>query len=114
VTIPYNWRTKNPFKSIYFAALAGAGELSTGSLALSAISALGDVSLLVTGIKAEYYKKATGEIRFVCEQGRDVQDTLEVVIKSKQPAQLTMMSTGYNAESEVVAKFWITWSFKAR
>ncbi|RMF25391.1 MAG: DUF4442 domain-containing protein, partial [Bacteroidetes bacterium] len=33
VTIPFNWRTQNPFRSIYFAALAGAGELATGVLA---------------------------------------------------------------------------------
>src|SRR5262245_44535674 len=36
VSVPYSWRTKNPFGSIYFAALSMAGELSCAGLALMA------------------------------------------------------------------------------
>ena len=31
-TIPYGWRSQNPFKSTYFAAQAMAAEMSTGAL----------------------------------------------------------------------------------
>ena len=35
VTIPYKYLTKNPFKSMYFACLAMAAELSTGILCIA-------------------------------------------------------------------------------
>ena len=50
VTIPYFWRTQNPFKSIYFAALAGAAELSTGALCQLAIAGKGSFSMLVVDL----------------------------------------------------------------
>ena len=37
VSLPYGWRTQNPFNSIYFAAQCMAAELSTGALAMLAI-----------------------------------------------------------------------------
>ena len=58
VALPYGWRSQNPFKSTYFAAQAAAGELSTGVLAMYAMQELPPVSMLVTRIEAEFYKKA--------------------------------------------------------
>ncbi len=36
VTVPYGWRTTNPFRSTYFAALSMAAEMSTGAPAMMA------------------------------------------------------------------------------
>ena len=70
VTVPYKFLTQNPFKSIYFACLAMAGELSTGVLAmLNTYKSNPPVSLLVIGMEAVFIKKATGRIRFECKQG---------------------------------------------
>src|SRR4029079_2150345 len=37
-SVPYGWRSTNPFRSTYFAALAMAAELSTGALGSFATS----------------------------------------------------------------------------
>src|SRR4029434_3796701 len=37
VTVPYGWRTTNPFRSTYFAALSMAAEMSTGALSMVAV-----------------------------------------------------------------------------
>ena len=58
VRIPFTWRTQNPFKSIYFAALAGAAELSTGALCQMLLADRVPHSMLVTDFRAEYFKKA--------------------------------------------------------
>ena len=113
VTVPYSWRTQNPFKSIYFAAMAGAGELSTGALCQLAISGLGKFSMLVVDFRAEYFKKANQKITFTCEQGRE----LFILLESMQPngtGTLTMISTGKNPQGEEVARFFVTWSFKRK
>jgi acyl-coenzyme A thioesterase PaaI-like protein len=113
VTIPFKWRTQNPFKSIYFAAMAGAAELSTGALCQLSQAGKGKYSMLVVDFRAEYYKKANQKITFTCAQGLELValiDSLAVGDADK----LTMVSTGTNPAGEEVAKFFVTWSFKRK
>ncbi|WP_425638547.1 DUF4442 domain-containing protein [Algoriphagus yeomjeoni] len=113
VTIPYSWRTQNPFKSIYFAAMAGAAELSTGALCQLAISGLGKYSMLVVDFRAEYFKKANQKITFTCEQGQEL-FALLAALEPNDTGKLTMISTGKNPQQEEVARFYVTWSFKRK
>ncbi|ANH83883.1 thioesterase [Niabella ginsenosidivorans] len=115
VTVPYNRITKNPFRSTYFAALAMAGELSTGALAMAkAIDQPAKISLLVVKLEATYFKKATGITFFTCKDGVAFSETIQKAIKEDQPQQLTAVSTGESEAGELIATFHITWSFKAK
>lgn len=113
VSIPYFWRSQNPFNSIYFAALAGAAELSTGALCQLSMAGKGKFSMLVVDFRAEYFKKADQLITFSCNQGKE----LESIINQLQPGEsnkLTMISTGFTKDGEMVARFYVTWSFKKK
>lgn len=114
VSIPFTKKTQNPFRSIYFAAQAGAAEFSTGLLALLAIEGRGKVSMLVTDLKCEFYKKATETIVFTCTQGAEVYDLVSKAIETKEGQKITLMSEGKNSKGEVVTKVWIEWSFKVK
>jgi len=113
VSIPYFWRSQNPFKSIYFAALAGAAELSTGALCQLALAGKGSFSMLVVDFRAEYSKKANTKIQFTCEQGAELFSLIDT-LKPGETNQLTMRSVGKNKSGEEVARFFITWSFKRK
>lgn len=113
VSVPYFWRSQNPFKSIYFAALAGAAELSTGALCQLALAGKGQFSMLVVDFRAEYSKKANKKITFSCEDGNELFHLLDQM-NLGDTAQLTMVSTGKNPEGELVARFFVTWSFKRK
>jgi hypothetical protein len=113
VTIPFFWRSQNPFNSIYFAALAGAAELSTGALCQFALSGKGQFSMLVVDFRAEYSKKANSKITFSCNQGSELFELIDSM-QIGESAQLTMISTGTNSTDETVAKFFVTWSFKRK
>jgi hypothetical protein len=113
VTIPFFWRSQNPFKSIYFAALAGAAELSTGALCQFALAGKGQFSMLVVDFRAEYSKKANSKITFSCEQGAELFELINQLVVG-ETSQLTMISTGKNPLEETVAKFYVTWSFKKK
>lgn len=113
VTIPYFWRSQNPFKSIYFAALAGAAELSTGALCQMALAGKGKFSMLVVDFRAEYFKKASTKITFTCEQGNELFELIGR-LNPGETSQLTMISTGKNTSGETVARFYVTWSFKRK
>jgi hypothetical protein len=114
VVLPFNWRSQNPFNSIYFSALAGAAELSTGALCQMYIVGLGDFSMLVTGFRAEFYKKANTTTTFTCDQGMALFTLLSSMEKPGDTGELEMIATGTNTADEIVAKAFVKWSFKRK
>jgi len=115
VTVPYKWFSKNPFRSTYFACLAMAAEMSTGALTLSHIYKRSpSVSMLITDMSAEYYKKATTVTTFVCRDGIALRDAVEEAIAANGNNIITVKSTGTNEAGEMIAEFSFTWSLKVR
>ncbi len=114
VTLPYNWRTQNPFRSIYFAAQAGAAEFSTGILANIARQGQGPISMLILDFQAEFIKKANTATTFVCEDGDKVIIAIEKAVTSGKGQIVNMTSIGRNTEGEIVSKIRITWTFKTK
>ena len=115
VIVPYKWLTQNPFKSTYFACLAMAAELSTGLLSMmNTYQRKPAVSMLVTGLEASYFKKASDTTFFTCEDGVAIKKCIEEAIKTGEGVSIKAKSTGRNAAGELVAEFFITWSFKAK
>lgn len=115
VTVPYKWFTTNPFRSIYFACLAMAAEMSTGALAMAHLyKRTPTVSMLVVRLEAEYFKKATSKISFMCEDGIKIEKAIAESIRAGEAQVVKAKSTGINREGEIVAEFFVTWSFKIK
>lgn len=115
VSIPYTWFTRNPFRSTYFACLSMAAELSTAALAMAHVyQRKPAISMLVTGIEGKFYKKATGPSFFHCADGEKFNETISTTISLNVPQEIRAHAIGKNSDGEVVAEFWITWSFKVK
>lgn len=115
VSVPYKWLSQNPFRSTYFACLSMAAEMSTGSLAMAHLYKIKPpVSMLVVKVESEYFKKATDRTYFVCEDGEQFYNAIQETIATGEPRTVRAHSTGKNKNGEVVAEFYITWSFKAK
>ena len=115
VQLKYNCLNKNPFKSIYFAALSMAGELASGILAASFIyNSKPAISMLVLGVNIEFSKKAVGLIDFSCKQGKEIQDCINKSVKTKEGQSIIVTTTATDEQGDTVAIFNITWSFKAK
>ena len=115
VSVPFKWPTQNPFRSTYFASLSMAAEMSTGALALAQIyKRKPPVSMLVVKVESEYFKKATGKTFFTCNDGQLFYNAVEESIATGESRTVQAKSIGVNDKSEVVAEFYITWSFKAK
>ncbi len=114
-SVPYKWFSQNPFKSTYFACLAMAAELSTGLLGmLHTYNTEKPVSMLVVGLEAKYYKKATGITIFTCSDGDAIKNTIDEAFQSGEGRSIKARSSGVNSDGELVAEFFITWSFKVK
>ena len=114
-SVPYKWLTQNPFRSTYFASLAMAAEMSTGTLALSNIyKRTPPLSMLVTKMEADYCKKVNGITFFTCEDGKDIALSIDEAVSTGIAKKIMTKSTGIDKNGERVAEFLFTWSFKAK
>lgn len=114
-SVPYKWLTQNPFRSTYFASLAMAAEMSTGTLALSNVYKRKPViSMLVIKMEATYFKKATGIIFFTCNQGKEIISIIDEAVETGEGKSFIAKSVGKNKDGEIVAEFLFTWSFKTK
>lgn len=114
-TVKFKWMNQNPFKSIYFAVLAMAAELSTGALVLKKTNSTeAKFSTLVVGMNAQFSKKAVGKITFTCADVHQLDDCIKTAIKTKEGVAFTLTSTGVDEAGDEVAQFNFNWSIKTK
>ena len=115
VTIPFGYRTKNPFQSMYFGAQAMAAELSTGLLAINTIQASKKkVSMLVFDMNAHFSKKARTKITFVCKDGLKIIEAVEKTIETGEGVTVEVNSIGTDEMGDEVSRFTYVWTFKGK
>jgi hypothetical protein len=114
-TVPYGWRSQNPFRSTYFAAQAMAAEMSTGALVLLAAENAGvPFSTLILGMDASFGKKATALATFTCDEGAAIFDAVADALATGEARTATLHTVGRMADGTEVSRFAFTWSVKAR
>lgn len=115
VGVRFKWLNQNPFRSIYFAVLSMAAELSTGIMAVGQVYKRNPaVSMLVIKVEGEFYKKAVGKIIFTCNDGNKIAEAVEQTVATGEGVTVQCSSVGLNEANEEVAKFIFTWSFKSK
>ncbi|MEE8523358.1 MAG: DUF4442 domain-containing protein [Thermoanaerobaculia bacterium] len=114
-SLPYGWRTTNPFRSMYFAAQSMAAELSIGALAMLAVeSAPESVAMLITGLESEFGKKATRRTTFTCEDGGAIFAAVAETLRTGEPVTVRARTVGRMPDGTEVSRFVFNWSFKKR
>jgi hypothetical protein len=115
VAVPFKWFSQNPFRSTYFACLSMAAEMSTGALALGHLyKRKPAVSMLVVKTEGEYFKKAIDKTTFVCEAGSEIKRMIEEAVATGEARTIRAKTVGKNIAGDLVAEFFITWSFKTK
>ena len=104
VEVPFNWRTQNPFKSIYFAAQAGTAELSTGLMATIALRGRGKISMLITNFEIQFLKKASQTLTFTCEEGIKIIEAVQKAIETGEGVKVVVSSIGTLPDGIVASK----------
>jgi hypothetical protein len=114
-TLKLGYLNKNPFRSIYFACQAMAAEASTGVIAMMYVyGADPRVSMLVTGMKATFSKKAVGRVHFTCMDGKAIADAIAETQRTGEGVVISATSTGKDEQGDTVAEFVFEWSFKRK
>jgi acyl-coenzyme A thioesterase PaaI-like protein len=118
VSLPYGWRSKNPFRSTYFAAQAAAAELSTGLLLSAHIQGRGKIAMLITQMEADFIQTATGRTLFVCNQSQEIIQAVQETITTGESRRISLVSKGVQPQADgsnvEVSNFRFEWSIKAK
>jgi hypothetical protein len=114
-SVPFGWRSQNPFRSTYFAAQAMAAEMSTGALVLLAAADAGvPFSTLIVDMKATFGKKAVDTATFVCTGGDAVVRACREAKETGEARVVSLDTVGTMADGAEVSRFTFTWSVKPR
>ncbi len=77
IEIPLRWRSRNHLGSMYFGALCAGADVAGGLLAVRLISARHRrVRLVFADLRAEFLKRADGDVRFRCTDGRRIAEAV--------------------------------------
>ena len=112
------FRTKNHLGAMYFGALAIGSELCIAMLAVKKIKESGErIDFLFKDYKADFIKRAEGDVHFICEEAQVVVDQINEAKNSTERINRTM--TAYAivpsvSATEKVATFALTLSVKRR
>jgi hypothetical protein len=115
VSVKHRWINQNPFQSMYFAVQAMAAELSTGALVIAKIKETGKpISMLVANNKGTFTKKATGRIKFLCEDGDKLDEAIQNTLATGDGQTIWMKSIATNEKGEQVSVMDFEWTIKAK
>jgi acyl-coenzyme A thioesterase PaaI-like protein len=85
IVIPLTRRTQNHLKSMYFGALAIGADLAGGLLFMNLMSKAGlKASFVFKDMNAQFLKRADGDVHFVSESGKGVEELVRRVSESPE------------------------------
>jgi|TARA_B100000767_G_scaffold110162_1_gene105474 hypothetical protein len=114
VKVRFKWINQNPYRSMFWAVQGMAAELTTGMLLTKSIQESNtNISMLLIGNKSNFYKKAVGKIKFICDQG-DVAKELINSTKKNITHKAWLKAKGFDETGDVVSEFDFEWSCKKR
>lgn len=115
VMIPLNRRNKNHLNSMYFGTLSVGADVTSGFLAMIQIKqSKRNIQLAFKDFKADFLKRAEGDVYFSCHQGPAIKDLIQQAIDSgeRQDMPVHVDAKVPSISDELVAKFVLTLSIK--
>ena len=90
-------------------------ELSSASMVALAVEGhKPSFAYIVTKMKSQYFKKATGTTTFTCNDGDKIFSAVNKALKTKEGVEIEAKSTGTLEDGTIVSEFHFTWSIKQR
>ncbi len=116
VEIPLGWRSKNHLGSMYFGALCAGADVAGGMFAARLIAARHRrVSLVFADLRAEFLKRADGDVRFRCRDGQRIAEAVREADRTGERVTLPVEVVATVPEKygdEPVARFTLGLSLK--
>ena len=114
VKVRFKWINQNPYRSMFWAIQGMAAELTTGMLLTKSIQESNtNISMLLVGNKSNFYKKAVGKIKFICDEGEAAKELINLT-KKNITHKAWLKAKGIDETGDMVSEFDFEWSCKKR
>ena len=114
VKVRFKWINQNPYRSMFWAVQGMAAELTTGMLLTKSIQESNtNIYMLLVGNKSNFYKKAVGKIKFICDQGETAKELINLT-KKNITHKAWLKAKGFDETGDIVSEFDFEWSCKKR
>ena len=114
VKVRFKWINQNPYRSMFWAVQGMAAELTTGMLLTKSIQESNtNISMLLVGNKSNFYKKAVGKIKFICDEGEVAKELINLT-KKNITHKAWLKAKGIDETGDIVSEFDFEWSCKKR
>ena len=100
---------------MYFAALAMGADVAVGLLAVELFNRQEQkISFIFKDFNAEFYRRATADVYFSCDQGSEIAELVNTALSDDQRVEkiLDAVATVPSENDEPVARFRLTLSLK--
>jgi hypothetical protein len=119
VRVPLNWRTRRrDIHAMYLGTLCMGADVAAGLIAFKLVRERNlRVNFLFKDMKAEFLKRAEGDVYFTNNEGRMIQDLLQRALETgeRQEATVPVIATvPLKLGDEPVARFTLTLSLKKK
>ncbi len=111
VMLKDRWWIRNPFRSVYWAVMSMAGEMSTGAL-LYAYASGDKVQFILVEMRAKFYKKLRGKSFYFCRAGKLIQQELTELQNTSDTRMVILPALALNESGETVAEFEFFWQLR--
>lgn len=116
--VPLTYRSKNHLGTMYFGALSMGAEASVALTAVKKIHESGQkIDYVFKDFKAQFLKRAEGDVHFICEAGVAVAELVEKGIQTGERQTQTFKSYAIvpsKDPQQIIAEFEVTLSLKKR
>ena len=118
IKIPLTWRSKNHLNCMYFGALAAGADCAGGFMAMKiAYEQKLPVNILFKDFKAEFLRRAEGDVYFVSEDGQAISQMMHRAAETGERQNRTVIVMAYvpsDKPQDPVARFELTLSCKRK
>ncbi|MBC8345747.1 MAG: DUF4442 domain-containing protein [Candidatus Marinimicrobia bacterium] len=116
--MPLDRRTRNHVKSMYIGAMVVGVDMVTGFTAMLRIrESRRNVILIFKDLKSDFYKRAEGDVHFICHEGKAITEAVNQTISTGERVNLPVKVIATVPDKfgdEPVAEFVITLSLKEK
>ena len=106
-----HWWLHNPFRSVYWAVISMAGELSTGAL-LYAYGSAPKTRFILVEMRAKFYKKLRGKSFYFCRAGQEIGKQMNALQNTSETRIVILPAQALNESGETVAEFEFYWQLR--
>jgi len=111
VMVKDRWWLRNPFRSLYWAVMSMAAEMSTGAL-LYAYASGPKVQFILVEMKAKFYKKLRGKSFYFCPAGEVIRQQVAELQNTSDTRMVILPAVALDMSGTIVAEFEFYWQLR--